>query len=32
MTKLDVLTGIKKIRVAVNYELNGKKFDGSIPS
>ena len=28
MTKLDVLTGIKKIKVATHYELNGKKLDG----
>ncbi len=32
MTKLDVLTGIKKIKVAVNYELNGKILNGSMPA
>jgi adenylosuccinate synthase len=32
MTKLDVLTGIKKIKVAVNYELDGKKLDGRMPA
>jgi adenylosuccinate synthase len=32
MTKLDVLTGIKKIKVATSYELNGKRLNGSIPS
>lgn len=32
MTKLDVLTGIKKIKVAVNYELNGKKLNGQMPA
>ena len=28
MTKLDVLSGIPKIKVAVNYELNGKILNG----
>jgi len=28
MTKLDVLTGIKKIKVAVNYELDGNTLFG----
>jgi adenylosuccinate synthase len=32
MTKLDVLSGIKKIKVAVNYELDGKILYGSMPS
>lgn len=32
MTKLDVLTGIKKIKVAVNYELDGKILNGRMPS
>jgi len=27
LTKLDVLTGFKKIKVAVGYELNGEKID-----
>jgi adenylosuccinate synthase len=32
MTKLDVLTGIKTIKVAVNYELNGRILNGSMPA
>lgn len=28
MTKLDVLTGVKKIKVATHYELDGKKLVG----
>lgn len=32
MTKLDVLSGIKKIKVAVNYELNGRILNGSMPA
>ena len=32
MTKLDVLTGLKKIKVATHYELNGKKLIGQMPS
>jgi adenylosuccinate synthase len=32
MTKLDVLTGIKKIKVATSYELNGKRLNGQIPA
>ncbi len=32
MTKLDVLTGVKKIKVAVNYELDGKTLNGSMPA
>mgnify|MGYP001075457538 CR=1 FL=1 len=27
LTKLDVLSGLEKIRVAVNYEIDGKKLD-----
>ena len=32
MTKLDVLTGVKKIKVALNYELDGKVLNGSMPA
>lgn len=32
MTKLDVLSGIKKIKVATHYELNGRKLDGEMPA
>jgi len=32
MTKLDVLSGIKKLRIATHYELNGKKLKGEMPS
>ncbi len=32
MTKLDVLSGIPKIKVATHYELNGKKLDGQMPA
>jgi adenylosuccinate synthase len=32
MTKLDVLTGIKKIKVAVNYELDGRILNGQMPA
>ena len=32
MTKLDVLTGVKKIKVAVNYELDGKILNGQMPA
>jgi len=32
MTKLDVLTGFKKIKVAVGYTVNGKKIDYFSPS
>ena len=32
MTKLDVLTGFKNLKVATHYELNGKKLDGSMPA
>ena len=31
MTKLDVLSGVSKIKVATHYELNGKILDGVIP-
>lgn len=32
MTKLDVLSGINKIKVATHYELNGRKLEGEMPS
>jgi len=32
MTKLDVLSGIPKIKVATHYELNGKRLDGEMPA
>ena len=32
MTKLDVLSGIKKLKVATHYELNGRKLDGEMPA
>jgi len=32
MTKLDVLSGLKKIKVATHYELNGRKLNGEMPS
>lgn len=32
MTKLDVLTGVKKIKVATHYELNGRRLDGEMPA
>jgi len=32
MTKLDVLTGVNKIKVATHYELNGRKLDGEMPA
>ena len=28
MTKLDVLTGVKKIKVATNYSLDGRTLNG----
>ena len=31
MTKLDVLTGIKKIKVANNYTLDGRTLEGQMP-
>lgn len=32
LTKLDVLTGIKKLQVVTHYELNGAKLDGMMPA
>lgn len=32
LTKLDVLTGLKKIKVAVGYEVNGKRADSLSPA
>jgi len=32
ITKLDVLDGVEKIKVATHYELNGKKLEGSMPA
>lgn len=32
LTKLDVLDGIEKIKVATHYTLNGKKLEGSMPA
>lgn len=32
VTKLDVLSGIEKLKVATHYELDGKKLEGSMPS
>ena len=32
LTKLDVLSGIKELKVATHYELDGKKLEGSMPS
>jgi adenylosuccinate synthase len=32
ITKLDVLDGIEKIKVATHYEMNGKKMEGSMPA
>lgn len=32
LTKLDVLSGIPKIEVALYYELDGKKLDGLMPA
>ena len=32
ITKLDVLSGLKKIKVATHYELRGKKLDGYMPA
>ena len=32
MTKLDVLTGVKKIKVATHYELDGRKLIGEMPA
>lgn len=32
ITKLDVLTGIEKLKVCTHYTLDGKVLDGSMPS
>jgi len=32
ITKLDVLSGIKNLKVATHYELDGKKLNGSVPA
>ena len=32
MTKLDILSGLKTVKVATHYELNGKKLDGTMPA
>lgn len=32
MTKLDVLSGIPKLKIATHYELNGKRMDGLMPA
>mmetsp|Transcript_9280 Transcript_9280/g.15614 ORF Transcript_9280/g.15614 Transcript_9280/m.15614 type:complete len:202 (-) Transcript_9280:118-723(-) len=32
MTKLDVLSGLKKLEVATHYELNGKRLEGQMPA
>lgn len=32
LTKLDVLSGLKKIKIATHYELNGKKLEGYMPA
>ena len=32
LTKLDVLSGIKDLKVATHYELDGKKLEGSMPA
>lgn len=32
MTKLDVLSGIPKIKIATHYELNGRRLDGEMPA
>ena len=32
VTKLDVLSGLKKLEIATHYELNGKKMDGLMPA
>jgi adenylosuccinate synthase len=32
ITKLDVLTGIKELKVATHYELDGVKLNGSMPA
>jgi len=32
ITKLDVLSGIKNLKVATHYELDGKRLNGSMPA
>jgi adenylosuccinate synthase len=32
ITKLDVLSGIKTLKVATHYELDGRKLNGSMPA
>ena len=32
MTKLDVLTGFKTLKIATHFELYGKKLNGSMPA
>lgn len=32
LTKLDVLSGIKELKVATHYELDGKKLEGAMPA
>ena len=32
ITKLDVLSGIKTLKVATHYELDGKRLNGSMPA
>lgn len=32
LTKLDVMTGIKDLKVATHYELDGKKLEGAMPA
>jgi len=32
LTKLDVLTGIKKLQVVTHYTLDGRKLDGQMPA
>lgn len=32
VTKLDVLSGLKKLKIATHYELNGRKLDGLMPA
>ena len=32
MTKLDVLSGIKQLKIATHYEYNGQKLEGSMPA
>jgi adenylosuccinate synthase len=32
ITKLDVLSGIKTLKVATHYELDGRRLNGSMPA